>query len=51
MNRKKKISQKIAKRLKNASAKKSPKKKERYIPKAERETMALETEQLKKVEE
>ncbi|MDG4813493.1 DUF2986 domain-containing protein [Hydrogenovibrio sp. 3SP14C1] len=45
MNRKKKISQKIAKRLKNASAKKSPKKKERYIPKAEREAMALEAEQ------
>lgn len=36
MNRKKKISQKIAKRLKNAKAKKDPRKKPTYIAKADR---------------
>ena len=40
MNRKKKISQKIAKRLKNASAKKDPRKKVPYIAKADREAAA-----------
>lgn len=37
MNRKKKISQKIAKRLKNAKAKKDPRKKPAYIAKADRQ--------------
>ncbi|PLA74877.1 DUF2986 domain-containing protein [Hydrogenovibrio sp. SC-1] len=40
MNRKKKISQKIAKRLKNAKAKKNPRKKPPYIAKADREAIS-----------
>lgn len=39
VNRKKKISQKIAKRLKNAKAKKNPRKKTPYIAKADREAI------------
>jgi len=41
LNRKKKISLKIAKRLKNAKAKKSTKKKVPYIAKADREAVAV----------
>lgn len=44
LNRKKKISQKIAKRLKNAKAKKNPQKKVPYIAKADREEAAATLE-------
>jgi hypothetical protein len=45
MNRKKKIKQTFKKLLKQENAKKQPKNKERYISKAERAKIALETEQ------